>query len=202
MIGEALLDTQDSSNWVSASRPQAAVTPGGQERINSGSITAISGMKLSWRKELLKPFSPTSLSTAFLVASEPVPEDVGTAMNGSFRPSCLRTSRPSRKSLTDPLCGSMAEIALPASTVLPPPMASTQSGVSRRWRETTSSTRQGDGSPLTASHSKEILASAKAACRREKCPERRKEAEPVTSSTREPPRRISAGSCASLPAPK
>ena len=33
-------------------------------------------MKLSWRSELLKPSTPTTLSTAFLVASAPVPADV------------------------------------------------------------------------------------------------------------------------------
>ena len=73
-----------------------------------------------------------SLNTAFFVASAPVPDDVGMAMNGTLRPSCFFVSLHSRYSTTESPDGSIAEIALPVSTALPPPMLTTQSGFSLR----------------------------------------------------------------------
>ena len=49
-------------------------------------MTAYSATSLSSRKDFLKPPSPRTLRTAFLVASLPVPAVVGTAMNGTGGP--------------------------------------------------------------------------------------------------------------------
>jgi hypothetical protein len=54
--------------------------------MSSGSIIAISGTKLLWRNERLKLLVPVVLSTAFLVASLPVPAVVGIAINGILTP--------------------------------------------------------------------------------------------------------------------
>jgi len=69
--------------------PQAAVTCGGQVRVNSGSTIAQTGVKLSCRSDFLKPCFPTLLMTAFFVASLPVPAVVGTAMKGKVLPGCV-----------------------------------------------------------------------------------------------------------------
>lgn len=62
--------------------PFAAMTAGGQVAKRSGSISATSATSFSSWKDFLKPSTPGMLNTVFLVASEPVPAVVGTAMNG------------------------------------------------------------------------------------------------------------------------
>lgn len=47
---------------------------------------AYSAIKASSRKDFLKPSGPWRVSTAFFVASEPVPAVVGTAMKGVAGP--------------------------------------------------------------------------------------------------------------------
>ena len=84
--GAARLETNDSSSWVKASMPFAAMTAGGQVAKKSGSTSATSATSFSSRKDFLKPSRPCTLNTAFLVASEPVPAVVGTAMNGVAGP--------------------------------------------------------------------------------------------------------------------
>ncbi len=86
VTGLARVDTKDSSSWVKASMPSAAISSGGQVASRSGSTTAHSATSASSRKDFLKPSAPCSESTAFLVASEPVPAVVGTAMKGVAGP--------------------------------------------------------------------------------------------------------------------
>jgi hypothetical protein len=66
--------------------PLAAISGGGQVASRSGSTMAYSATKASSRKDFLKPSGPWRVSTAFLVASEPVPAVVGTAMKGVVGP--------------------------------------------------------------------------------------------------------------------
>lgn len=66
--------------------PFAAMTEGGQVASRSGSTSAYFATSFSSRKDFLKPSIPFMPSTAFLVASEPVPAVVGTAMNGVAGP--------------------------------------------------------------------------------------------------------------------
>ena len=74
------------ASCVSASMPLAAISAGGQPASRSGSTMAISATSASSRNDFLKPSGPCRDSTAFLVASEPVPAVVGTAMNGVAGP--------------------------------------------------------------------------------------------------------------------
>ena len=82
MIGFANGDTYGSRHWVSASRPDDAVTAGGQPRVSSGSTSATRASIEGCRMLTLTPCSG-ELTTPFMVTSEPVPAVVGTAMNGS-----------------------------------------------------------------------------------------------------------------------
>ena len=84
--GLARSDTQDSSSWVNASMPLAAIRAGLQLASSSGSISASCATNCSSRKDFLKPSGPRRDSTAFLVASDPVPAVVGTAMKGTAGP--------------------------------------------------------------------------------------------------------------------
>ena len=99
--------------------PLAAVMSGGQFRVSSGSTSAMSGTRL------LKPSVPICEITAFLVASLPVPEVVGTAIKGSLVPGCSLLPIPSRKSIIDSFLYIMADNAFPASITLPPPIPTT-----------------------------------------------------------------------------
>ena len=126
----------------------------------------------------------------------------GTAANGILRPSCWRVAMPSRKSRTEPSCGSIAAMALPASMALPPPMPITQSGHCARKSAATASTKSGDGSPRNETTSTWIFSAAKPCSNRAQCGEARNEVVPVTSRTRPQLRCSKAGSCASLPGPK
>src|ERR1035437_735593 len=84
--GLACADTYDSSSWVSASMPLAAISSGGQLDNRSGSTIATRATSDSSRNDFLKPPAPRTLRTAFFVASLPVPAVVGTAMNGTGGP--------------------------------------------------------------------------------------------------------------------
>jgi hypothetical protein len=84
VIGLARVETKDSSSCVKASSPSAAISAGGQVASRSGSTIAHSATSRSSRKDFLK--LPGADSTAFFVASEPVPAVVGTAMNGVVGP--------------------------------------------------------------------------------------------------------------------
>ena len=67
--------------WMRASRPEAAVTCGGQVQVRTGSTSATSGIRLG----LTTPCFTLSFSLAKMaiaVTSEPVPAVVGTAMSG------------------------------------------------------------------------------------------------------------------------
>ena len=86
VMGLARIETKDSSNWVKASMPLAAISSGGQPISKSGSTMAQAATSRSSRKDFLKPSAPRRVSTAFFVASEPVPAVVGTAMNGVAGP--------------------------------------------------------------------------------------------------------------------
>ena len=79
-----MAETKDSSNWVKASMPSAAINSFGQVASSSGSTTAYSATRHSWRKDFL--YSPGTLNTAFLVASLPAPAVVGAAMKGREGP--------------------------------------------------------------------------------------------------------------------
>ncbi len=68
-------------HWQSASIPVRAVTSGGTPTPSSASITAARGSIPSLRKLALNLFSGT-LTTAFRVASAPVPAVHGTAIQG------------------------------------------------------------------------------------------------------------------------
>src|SRR5688572_14146310 len=123
--GFAAVDTYDSRRCVKASMPLDAVMWEGQPIVSRGSTMATFGTKLLCRSDRLYPFSPVSEITAFFVASLPVPDVVGIAMNGILSPGCTDRPIPSRYSFTSRPNGNMAEIALPASNALPPPMATT-----------------------------------------------------------------------------
>ena len=86
----ARTETNGSRHWVSASRPLAAVTGGGQDTVSSGSTSATRGIISGLRRLALRWCSGTA-STALAVTSAPVPAVVGTATQGAagrviFRP--------------------------------------------------------------------------------------------------------------------
>lgn len=60
-----------------------------------GSTTAMSGTKLSWRSELLTVVADCA-QHGILCSLRSVPDEVGTAMYGVFRPSCFFVSTHSR----------------------------------------------------------------------------------------------------------
>ena len=85
--GLAQWPRKDSTAWVSASIPVAAVMAGGKPAISSGSSAAIFGTRrVSTITSLLRRCG--SAITAATVTSEPVPAVVGTAYTGGgwFRP--------------------------------------------------------------------------------------------------------------------
>nr|WP_276602970.1 hypothetical protein [Nannocystis pusilla] len=75
-------DTNGSISWVSASRPQSAVTAGGSERVSAGSTIAARGSIFGLRRLTLTRCA-SAASTALRVTSEPVPAVVGTATKGT-----------------------------------------------------------------------------------------------------------------------
>ena len=114
---------------VMASMPVWAVTAGGTLTANSGSITTARGIIQSLRKLFLNGGSNDD-STAFLVASLPVPAVVGKATIGSGRAVILSPlPTPSRYSFTlAPLgCVAIAATALARSIADPPPTPITRS---------------------------------------------------------------------------
>ena len=66
--------------------PLAAMSAFGQLASRSGSTMATWATSCASRKDFLKPSAPRSLSTAFFVASLPVPAVVGTATSGTAGP--------------------------------------------------------------------------------------------------------------------
>lgn len=163
--GFARTETYDSRSWVRASMPLPAIRSGGQLPSRSGSRTATCATNASSRNDFLKPPGPRTLSTAFLVASLPVPAVVGTATNGIAGPRYGSSAPiPSRWSMTELPGISSPATALAVSSTLPPPTPRTTStgallplpGAARpaepaRTRATISSTSAGEGSPDTPS---------------------------------------------------
>jgi hypothetical protein len=148
--GEADVDMYEPISWQSASIPLDAVTFKGHDNVSSGSTKAMSGVKFSCLNEFLNPLLPTRPSTAFLVASLPVPAVVGTAIKGIFVPSCtLPSPTPSTYAITDSVFENIADMAFPASITLPPPTATTTSISKPRYSETALSICSGEGSPET-----------------------------------------------------
>ena len=86
MNGLARSETYDSSSWVKASIPFAAISVLGQLSSRLGSTTATSATSRLSRNDFLKPSGPCRESTAFLVASLPVPAVVGAATKGTAGP--------------------------------------------------------------------------------------------------------------------
>jgi hypothetical protein len=92
----ARTETKGSRHWLSASRPLAAVTGGGQLMVSSGSTIATRGIISGLRRLALTRWAG-EVSTALAVTSAPVPAVVGTATSGTeglviFRPAPM-TSR-------------------------------------------------------------------------------------------------------------
>ena len=67
---------------MSASRPLAAVTGAGQDRVSSGSTSATRGIISGLRRLAFSPCSGAA-RTALAVTSAPVPAVVGTATQGA-----------------------------------------------------------------------------------------------------------------------
>jgi hypothetical protein len=82
-MGFGRLQVNGSINCVSASSPVAAVTSGGIPCVSSGSTSASRGIIPRLRRLAFTPPCSGDASTAFLVASEPVPAVVGIASSGS-----------------------------------------------------------------------------------------------------------------------
>ena len=70
-----------SMQWLSASSPVAAVSPGGRPSVSSGSQMARLGMRCGEMMPSLRPSS--SVSSAARPTSAPVPAVVGTAITGA-----------------------------------------------------------------------------------------------------------------------
>ena len=68
VTGFALPETSGYRHWVSASRPLAAVTAGGQPRVSNGSTSASRGIMNALRTLAFRPWSGEA-STAFAVTS-------------------------------------------------------------------------------------------------------------------------------------
>ncbi len=80
-----------SMQWLSASRPVAAVRPGGRPEVSSGSQMARLGIRCGEMKPSLRPSS--SVRSAARPTSAPVPAVVGTAISGATLP-LMRSSPP------------------------------------------------------------------------------------------------------------
>ena len=113
----------DSTAWVSASMPVAAVMGPGSPVIRLGSSAAISGSSFGSRKNFFSCVS-VSETTAATVTSEPVPAVVGMANSGAG--GCFTLNFPSSLPSGRPLVA-IAAIILPASIGDPPPNATTAS---------------------------------------------------------------------------
>jgi hypothetical protein len=75
---------------MSASRPVAAVTPGGHDTVRDGSTIASDGRRCAWETPVFVPSRGKS-TIATVVTSDPVPDVVGRATTGRTGPG---TGRP------------------------------------------------------------------------------------------------------------
>src|SRR5258706_15180710 len=80
--GFGFRDSSDSSEWVIASTPVAAVGPGGNPTVRAGSRTDATGRTLGGPTDPLPPGPPSGITPKGFL-SAPVPPGLGTATHGS-----------------------------------------------------------------------------------------------------------------------
>jgi len=132
--------------WVRASTPTAAVKCGGVPSVRQASITARSGIMSGWMMRCLTCSPPSvSVTTVALVASEPVPAVVGTAISGARRTAMRAGSSAIARTLRPGLAASTTA-ALAASRMEPPPKAMTPSKRASRIAAAMASTSAVSGS--------------------------------------------------------